>query len=655
MQSKRSFFNATLFRKNLSRFWPLWGGFSFVACLFPLYLFLNLLGPYTHGVDVAELEEVLYSLAAYTAPALTLCYAILVGMVVFSYLFSARSVGFHHSLPISRGELYLTTLASGFAMLLIPYCLCGALFCLVTSFFGILPLAGVLKTAAAVIGLSVFYFGTAAFAAMVTGNVFAMPAFYFIGHFLAVILELLVTAFAGNFIFGYNANYDGVLSFLSPTVFFYQHMGVERTYIPNTEPRLYTVEMEGLWAVALYAAVGLALLGLSFLLYRLRRSESAGDVVAFDWLKPLFRYGVAFCAALTGGQLLYEIVWGSTFQRGRYHQMLPMALCMIVAGIIGYFIASMLLAKSLRVFRHGWKGALMVTAMVAILCSCVYLDVFGVAGHIPDKDDVDFVYCSISGEGWTINGDDPLYENITDLHQLIVDSESEIRRRDTGSYSFGPNDTINTATVNARFEYVLKDGSVVYRRYYVPISEADWNRSGTYDNAINRLVNDPALHLSRLSAPSDCFLDTAWMDVYYEKYYQSTEVRRENVLTREESAMLIAAIKRDIANGDFVHTTFIGSTEQQDIASLSLEFRRSNSNVDRNAYHYYSYTNTVTYITPDMPHSMAALRQLGFVTPDTVFSQYGEYAIYGDAAEAAQEILGGIGGDWGTTTIVVTD
>ena len=25
MQSKRSFFNRTLFRKNLTRFWPLWG------------------------------------------------------------------------------------------------------------------------------------------------------------------------------------------------------------------------------------------------------------------------------------------------------------------------------------------------------------------------------------------------------------------------------------------------------------------------------------------------------------------------------------------------------------------------------------------------------------------------------------------------------
>ena len=36
MQSKTSYFNATLFRKNLTRFWPLWGLASFVGALFPL-------------------------------------------------------------------------------------------------------------------------------------------------------------------------------------------------------------------------------------------------------------------------------------------------------------------------------------------------------------------------------------------------------------------------------------------------------------------------------------------------------------------------------------------------------------------------------------------------------------------------------------------
>ena len=45
MQSKTSFskyFNATLFRRNLTRFWPLWGGASFLGSLFPLAMLLQL-------------------------------------------------------------------------------------------------------------------------------------------------------------------------------------------------------------------------------------------------------------------------------------------------------------------------------------------------------------------------------------------------------------------------------------------------------------------------------------------------------------------------------------------------------------------------------------------------------------------------------------
>ena len=46
MQSRTSFFNITLFRKNLTRFWPLWGGASVLGSRFPLAILLQLMrGP----------------------------------------------------------------------------------------------------------------------------------------------------------------------------------------------------------------------------------------------------------------------------------------------------------------------------------------------------------------------------------------------------------------------------------------------------------------------------------------------------------------------------------------------------------------------------------------------------------------------------------
>ena len=48
MQSKTLCFNRTLFRKNLSRFWPLWAVPSFVGALFPLAMLTHLI---RYGVD----------------------------------------------------------------------------------------------------------------------------------------------------------------------------------------------------------------------------------------------------------------------------------------------------------------------------------------------------------------------------------------------------------------------------------------------------------------------------------------------------------------------------------------------------------------------------------------------------------------------------
>ena len=46
MRSKTSCFNGTLFRKNLSRYWPLWGLASFGGAMFPLAMLLAV--SYTH-------------------------------------------------------------------------------------------------------------------------------------------------------------------------------------------------------------------------------------------------------------------------------------------------------------------------------------------------------------------------------------------------------------------------------------------------------------------------------------------------------------------------------------------------------------------------------------------------------------------------------
>ena len=126
MPSKRSFFNRTLFRKNLSRFWPLWGGISLVGAMLPLYLMLALIQQ-AEPIERQHFAEGMYQLAAGFVPAFTCCYAILCAMAVWGYLYNARAVGMMHTLPVDRTCLLVTNTLSGLAMVLIPYAVVGAM------------------------------------------------------------------------------------------------------------------------------------------------------------------------------------------------------------------------------------------------------------------------------------------------------------------------------------------------------------------------------------------------------------------------------------------------------------------------------------------------------------------------------------------------
>ena len=132
-----------------------------------------------------------------------------------------------------------------------------------------------------------------------------MPALYLLLHFLEAILDLLLSNFARGFIFGFSTDYTGLLEFLSPTVYLYGNVMTNAEYRQITNSageyvrnELVSVRMENLWIIAVYALAGAALLAFAFALYRRRQSERAGDVVAFRWLRPLFRGAMAAIGAL---------------------------------------------------------------------------------------------------------------------------------------------------------------------------------------------------------------------------------------------------------------------------------------------------------------------------------------------------------------------
>ena len=70
--------------------------------------------------------------------------------------------------------------------------------------------------------------------------------------------------------------------------------------------------------------------------------------MAVKLVRPLFKYGVALCAGLTGGMFTYELLSGLSD--------LTLMGWILFWGLAGYFAAEMLLRKSFRVLA-AWKGA----------------------------------------------------------------------------------------------------------------------------------------------------------------------------------------------------------------------------------------------------------------------------------------------------------
>lgn len=126
MQSGTSCFNKTIFKKNITHFWPIWGIYLvFLLYALPLTLLLSTENPGTGAKAAKQIAE--DNLARYTTclggaltPMFVFIAATVCAMTVFFYLYQNRSANMIHALPVSRKELYVTNVVSGFLFLIVP-------------------------------------------------------------------------------------------------------------------------------------------------------------------------------------------------------------------------------------------------------------------------------------------------------------------------------------------------------------------------------------------------------------------------------------------------------------------------------------------------------------------------------------------------------
>ena len=504
MRSVTSFFNPTLFRKNLARFWPLWTVWTVLwAFVMPLSL-LNQLRyrSMTDMEDVyriyrdclnmnGDLSEMMIVLGA--------GYCVFTVMAVFGYLFNHRAAATIHALPMRRETLFVTNYLSGLTFIVLPNVLVYGS----TALVELTCLPAELSAVAMGtlwdgfwmgMGSLLFLYSFAVFCAQFTGNMLALPAFFGILNFLVYVMYYLCVEFAGQIFYG-GWPFLGTprwVELLTPIYALmegaqWNYIGLNKIWNSELEVPVFgelELHFRDPGLIAGYAVAGLVLAGLALLVYRRRHIETAGDVVSVKVVRPIFRTGVAVCAGLCGG-----IIMAAFF--GWYGDMIPTLVCVFVWTVIGYFVAEMLLLKSFRVLKKAWKGSV-VTALVLLLFGVgCFLDVFGVETWTPDPGKVaqatihfNSTYPYDDASHFTKDMTDPVeIEKIVDLHEAILDDYKE-----HGDVYYGEE------LMYVRINYIMDNGVEYYKSYNtVNLVQDDINKPGTTTFKLNEFVNDPAV------------------------------------------------------------------------------------------------------------------------------------------------------------------
>lgn len=485
MKSKISFFNAGLFRSTLRRFWPLWTiHFAGWLLFLPVLTLMNNLGPNKSTDFIFAICES----AVFASSVVAFIMAILAAMAVFSFMYSSRSTGLIASLPVRREAIFGSAWLGGvFAVLASNLVI--ALLTFLFSLDATINTALAFKAAFTWLGVYsmqfILFYGIASLTAVMTGSIAVLPILYIIFNFLAVGMESIIRLDFSCLIWGMsNGSFDCVLDFLSPLFYmvgsFVPDVEYNTPYVADTLGSLLDRECVAVtyshWLpTVIYCLVGLIFSAAALMVFRKRRMESAGDVVAVRCMHPVFKYGVTVCSALCGGLLLYTVLF-ALFE-SRSASVFIMILSMIIFAFIGYFGAKMLLEKSFHVFRGSWVGFIVVCCLCAVFTLCCDLDVCGIGAYVPKEGSIKSITVYQRGPV-----EDPaIIENYRQLHEKIVSYKDEYEHI-----------VYSDDTESIMFEYELKNGRTVSREYTLPMDDENVER-------YYELANTPSLLLERFS------------------------------------------------------------------------------------------------------------------------------------------------------------
>lgn len=545
MKSKTSFFNKTIYKKNLSRFF-------FFPVLYFLALFVG-----TSCYAILERLELLKHKDVYVqtlqnnsdlhdaimnsnVPLLVAIYMILTTLAVFSYLYQRRSCNMMHAFPVNREILFGTGVLSVLTMTLVPQFMIAIINSIICVAFDAGSIAWVSwYWFLCMIGYDLLFLGIALFTAMISGQIITNFVFYWIFNFMFLAAEFIIRFLLSFMCFGMHSTdgYQHSFLYLTPAAYLQNHTDL---IVEETTSCIYHVDPHALTLLLVYAIVGLVLGLVSYALYQRKPLESCGDFIAVSFMKPVFTFCMTFFTSIL---LMVGVGYALTNLLGRNNTLLliiSVLFCLVISFIL-YLLFYMLVDHSIHVCNRKHIKTWGICAGVLLgFFFLIYVDLFGIEKYMPDPSDILQADVSCGEALYSLRDPDEI-EQMLDIHQKIIDDKAELT--DYARLSDEP-------YVGMQITYVLKDGTCVNRSYNLPDCT---DKSNAYEEICNQLeafFNTPDMICYHGISENYDDLTLQEATIYLSNDTEQNE-EKESLYTSEQLDTLYRAFLLDIQSGNY--------------------------------------------------------------------------------------------------------
>ena len=467
-------------------------------------------------------------------------FTMIAAIVVFRYMHLVNAAAVCHSLPVTRGQLYIGHLISGYVLAAAPVIVNSAILMILSKpvyydenmYYSsateairgrdIFTIKTVLVTMLLLLLIMLFVYVISVFAGMLCGTS-VMHTIGAVGlNVLAPALLAFVCEYAQLFLYGFSTSsaMRHTIKLSTPVL---SISSMRSRAFPNSDSI-------NILPVIVYILIAAVIVAAGYFLYRQRKLENAAEPLAFKIMVPVVCGLITFFAAtligLFAGEESRFFIW-------------------FIAGTAVFYILSRMLAlKTTRVFnRNTFKAFGVYAVIIAVFISIFAFDVTGYENRIPKEADIksastDILSRYIQTDREANRAEFTSKENIENIRNL----HREFLLRKSGAVISGSLDSF-LGDSERSCSYTLKNSHTLKRSYDASFDFIKNSRaikaiyeSDEYKDIYSLYNNDFLNDLSNVSVS----LVSYTSDEYYSAEIKTAEIDG-----------LIAAIEKDFKDRTF--------------------------------------------------------------------------------------------------------